>query len=104
MLQQMWFDRSIVGVSSLTNRIGAEFFAAEDRVKQFQSQRVQELQSRQQCLEQFARLAEKLRETWRPRLSAPTLKTLVRAIGIGDQCIPPKIAETTSKTLETAYR
>jgi YHS domain-containing protein len=56
------------------DRIDAEFSAAEERVKQFQSQRVQEFQSRQQRLEKFSQLLEHLREIWRPRLEALATK------------------------------
>jgi YHS domain-containing protein len=50
------------------DRIDAEFAAAEQRVKQLQSGKMQEFQDRQQRLEKFEQILEKLREIWRPRL------------------------------------
>lgn len=57
-------------VNDLLSRIDAEFSAAEQQIKQFQSQQVQEYQGRQQRLELFAKACEQLRDTWRPRLEA----------------------------------
>lgn len=57
-------------VSSLLNRIDAEFSAADKRIKEFQDQQVQEYRGRQERLELFVKACEGLRDTWRPRLEA----------------------------------
>jgi YHS domain-containing protein len=57
-------------VNSLMDRIDAEFSAAEQRVKQFKTERVQEFQGREQRLEKFAKLMDELRDVWGPRLEA----------------------------------
>jgi YHS domain-containing protein len=56
--------------TSLLDRIDAEFAAADKRIQQFKSERVQEYQGRQQRLEQFEHILEGLRDIWRPRLEA----------------------------------
>jgi YHS domain-containing protein len=56
--------------NSLLERIDAEINAANQRVKQLQSQKVEEFQGRQQRLEQFDKILERLRDVWRPRLEA----------------------------------
>ncbi len=57
-------------LSSLMNRIDAEFTAADQRVQQLKTQKVEEFQGRQQRLEQFEQILEGLREVWQPRLEA----------------------------------
>jgi YHS domain-containing protein len=52
------------------DRIDAEFAAANQRVEQIKTQRVQEFEGRQQRLEKFGQVLEGLREVWRPRLEA----------------------------------
>ena len=56
--------------TGLLDRIDAEFAAADKRIQQFKSERVQEYQGRQQRLEQFDRVLEELQNIWRPRLEA----------------------------------
>jgi hypothetical protein len=56
--------------TSLTDRIDAEFAAADQRLKQVKAQHVEEFQGRKQRLEKFAQLLEKLRDIWKPRLEA----------------------------------
>jgi YHS domain-containing protein len=56
--------------NSLIDRIDAEFSAADQRVKQLQSQKVEEFQGRKQRLENFGQILEGLREVWLPRLKA----------------------------------
>jgi YHS domain-containing protein len=56
--------------NSLLERIDAEFAAANQRVKQLQTQKVEEFQGKQQRLEQFDKTLERLREVWRPPLEA----------------------------------
>lgn len=56
--------------TSLVDRIDAEFAAADQRVTEYKSQKVEEFEGRKQRLEQFEGLLEQLREVWRPRLEA----------------------------------
>jgi hypothetical protein len=55
---------------NLMDRIDAEFAAADERVKQLKTQKVEEFQARQQRLEKFGQLLDELRAVWRPRLEA----------------------------------
>jgi YHS domain-containing protein len=54
----------------LISRIDAELNTVQDRIKQFQQQKVAEYHGRQERMEQFASVCEQLREVWRPRLEA----------------------------------
>ncbi|WP_425399008.1 hypothetical protein [Aeoliella sp.] len=56
--------------SDLLSRIDAEFSAANQRIEQMRTDRVQEYQGRQERLEQFDGLLDQLREVWKPRLAA----------------------------------
>jgi YHS domain-containing protein len=56
--------------NSLLERIDAEFIAADQRVKQLQTQKVEEFQGKQQRLEKFDKTLERLRDVWRSRLEA----------------------------------
>jgi YHS domain-containing protein len=60
----------MAAVDSLMERLDAEFTAANQRVKQIQTQHVEAFQGRQQRLEQFEKTLDRLREIWRPRLEA----------------------------------
>jgi YHS domain-containing protein len=60
----------MAAVGNLIDRIDAEFASAEQRLKQFQDQQVQEFENRQQRLERFSGLLDQLQEVWRPRLEA----------------------------------
>jgi hypothetical protein len=62
--------------ASLVDRIDAEFSAADKRIKEFQSQRVEAFQDRQQRLEKFTLVLEQLRDIWKPRL-----ETLAKKFG-----------------------
>jgi YHS domain-containing protein len=55
-------------IDSLANRIDTEFKAAEDKVKKFQVEQVEQQKERQQRLEQLGGVFEQLREVWKPRL------------------------------------
>jgi YHS domain-containing protein len=57
-------------IGSLMGRIDAEFNAADEKIKKFQSEQVQEHHVRQDRLEQLDQLLEKLSDIWRPRLEA----------------------------------
>lgn len=54
--------------SDLLQRIDAEFAAADQRVTQLRAEQVQQYQEKQQRLEQFQGILERLRDIWRPRL------------------------------------
>src|SRR5262245_4465875 len=57
-------------INSLVSRIDAEFAAMESKIKQFQSQQVQEFHDREKRQERVAKLLDELSEVWRPRLEA----------------------------------
>jgi YHS domain-containing protein len=57
-------------IDKLLNRIDAEWNAMESKIKQFQSQRVQEFQDREKRQEQVVKLLDGMRDVWRPRLEA----------------------------------
>ncbi len=57
-------------VKSLVSRIDAEFAASDKKIEQYRTQQVQEHKGRQERLELFGRVCEKLREVWGPRLEA----------------------------------
>lgn len=57
-------------IDQLLNRIDAAFNASADKIREFQSRKVQEHQDRQQRLEKFGQLSEQLRDVWRPRMEA----------------------------------
>ena len=60
----------MANMSSLTDRIDAEFAQATKKVGELQAQRVQELKDRQQRLESLEKTLDGLRELCRPRLEA----------------------------------
>jgi YHS domain-containing protein len=56
--------------TELLSRIDAEFAGAEESIKKFQAAKAQEFEGRQQRLEQFSAVCERLQDVWRPRLEA----------------------------------
>jgi YHS domain-containing protein len=62
--------------SDLLDRIDSEFAAADQRLKQLRTEKVQDYQGRQQRLEQFEQTLNQLREVWQPRL-----ETLAKKFG-----------------------
>jgi YHS domain-containing protein len=68
---------------SLADRIDAEFAAAADRIRQFQSEQIQEHHERQQRLEKLDQLFDGLRDLVEPRL-----QTLAQRFGDRVQVIP----------------
>jgi hypothetical protein len=52
------------------DRIDAEFSVAEQRIKQLQTEKVEEFEGRQRRLEKFEKQLDGLREVWQPRLQA----------------------------------
>jgi hypothetical protein len=75
--------------NTLASRIDAEFSAAEQKVKQFQAEQVQEYKQRQKRLEQLGKVFDQLREVWRPRLDL-----LVKKFGDRVQ-VKPRVVPTT---------
>jgi YHS domain-containing protein len=57
-------------VDSLLDRIDAEFDSAKKRIEEFQQEKVTAYQQKQQRLENFVKICDRLREIWRPRLEA----------------------------------
>jgi YHS domain-containing protein len=57
-------------VNNLIERIDAEFTAMEKKVQQLQSQSIQTYQEREQRIEKFVKLLDRLRGIWQPRLEA----------------------------------
>jgi YHS domain-containing protein len=62
--------KNMADVKSLLERIDSEISAADERLKQFKTRRVEEFQGRQQRLEQFEKTLDRLSGIWRPRLEA----------------------------------
>jgi YHS domain-containing protein len=56
--------------TELLSRIDAEFRGAEESIKKFQAEKAREFEDRQQRLDRFAAVCDRLQEVWRPRLEA----------------------------------
>ena len=56
-------------IHSLASRIDAEFSAVEQKVKSFQTKKVEEHKQRQKRLEQLEKVFDELREMWRPHVA-----------------------------------
>jgi YHS domain-containing protein len=67
-------NEAMAEVDNLLKRIDAEFSALEQRIKQAQTEKVQEHQERQKRLAAFEKLLAELPALWRPRLEALTSK------------------------------
>jgi YHS domain-containing protein len=61
-------------ISSLLQRIDAEFTNVEAQLKSYQAEQVHEYEARKQRLAQLESVFEKLRGVWRPRLEALAVK------------------------------
>jgi YHS domain-containing protein len=85
--------------NTLAGRIDAEFSAAEQKVKQFQAEQVQEHQQRQKRLEQLGKVFDELREIWRPRL-----ELLVKKFGDRVQAKPRVVPTTREVTFDFKSR
>ncbi|MBI1346371.1 hypothetical protein GC163_08780 [bacterium] len=80
-------------VTELNRRIDAEFTAADDRIKAFQTEQVQAYEGRQERMERLHDVFHHLRGVWRPRLEA-----LVKKFGDKVQVTPvlrPSMREAT---------
>lgn len=62
--------KNMSDVADLLSRIDAEFVAVEKKIKEFQTQQLQDYQGRHERLELYAKACDQLRDTWRPRLEA----------------------------------
>lgn len=78
---------------SLADRIDAEFAAAESRASEMKNKQVEEFQGRQQRLEKFAQILERLREIWRPRLEA-LVKKFGERVNVRPQVEPGRRSAT----------
>jgi YHS domain-containing protein len=76
-------------VSDLASRIDAEFSVVEQKVKQFQTQQVQEHRDRQKRLEQLGTVFDQLTEIAKPRL-----ELLVKKFGDRVQTTPRLVPST----------
>ena len=85
--------------NTLASRIDAEFSAAEQKVKQFQTEQVQEHQQRQKRLEQLGRLFDELSGIWKPRM-----ELLVKKFGDQVQAKPRLVPTTREVTLDFKSR
>lgn len=56
--------------TDLLSRLDAEFRGVDEKIKQYRTEKTQEFQGRQQRMEQFAAVCERLQDVWRPRLEA----------------------------------
>src|SRR6185295_7147789 len=57
-------------LSTLVQRIDAEFNASQEKIKNLQTKTMEEHKGREERLEQFGRLSEQLQDVWKPRLEA----------------------------------
>jgi YHS domain-containing protein len=57
-------------VNSLMSRIDAEFAAVDKSIKSFQQEQVAAHQGREQRMETFHQVCDRLKEVWKPRLEA----------------------------------
>jgi YHS domain-containing protein len=85
----------MANVSSLADRIDAEFSAVEGKYKSFQAEQVREYQERQERLRKLAEVLDELREVWGPRL-----EVLVKKFGDRVQAKPRLTPSTREGTFE----
>jgi len=57
-------------ITSLLQRIDAEFNAVDDKVKKNQQENLEDYRQRQKRMEQFAKVVDELKTIWTPRLEA----------------------------------
>ena len=84
-------------INSLLQRIDAEFTAADDQIKSFQQEQVQEYEARKQRLAKLETVFHQLREVWRPRLEALAVK-------FGDKVKVTPTFTPSSRSAEFAFR
>jgi YHS domain-containing protein len=84
-------------VSTLLNRIDAEFSALDDKIKRAQSEKQQEHQDRQKRLAAFEKELATLPDVWKPRLEA-----LVQRFG--DRAKVSPIVEASSRSVTIDFQ
>jgi YHS domain-containing protein len=89
----------MINTNTLASRIDAEFSAAEQKVKQFQAEQVQEHEQRQKRLEQLGKVFDQMQEVWRPRL-----ELLVKKFGDRVQVKPRVVPSTREATFDFKSR
>lgn len=60
--------------NALLDRLDSEFRGAEERIQKYQAEKVKEFEGRQERLEQFVGLCNRLSEVWKPRLESLAAK------------------------------
>jgi YHS domain-containing protein len=80
-------------INSLASRIDAEFTAVAEKVKKFQTEKVEEHKQRQQRLEQLTKVFDQLRDIWKPRL-----ELLVQKFGDRVKAAPRVVPSTREVT------
>lgn len=68
--QERTMELHMPDIKTLLGRIDSEFTAAEAKIKGLQTQKVQSFQEREKRIEKFVKIAEGLRDIWKPRLEA----------------------------------
>jgi YHS domain-containing protein len=86
-------------IDSLASRIDAAFAAVEEKVKKFQTEKVEEYQGRQKRLEQLAKVFDDMRGLWKPRL-----ELLLKKFGDRVQVTPRLIPSTREVTFDFQSR
>lgn len=82
-------------ISSLANRIDAEFSAVEEKIKEFQIEQVEGHKQRQQRLSQLEKVFDQLRDLWKPRL-----ELLVKKFGDLVKTTPRVVPSTREVTFD----
>jgi YHS domain-containing protein len=82
-------------INSLASRIDAEFLAVDEKIKKFQSQKVEAYKDRQQRLEQLGKLFDELQDIWGPRLNL-----LLKKFGDRVKVTPRVVPSTREATFE----
>lgn len=67
-------ENAMSNTTPLLDRLDAEFRGAEEKVKRYQAEKVKEYEGRQQRLEQFVEICNRLSQVWRPRLESLAAK------------------------------
>jgi hypothetical protein len=82
-------------INSLAQRIDAEFSTVEAKAQKFQAEQVEQHQQRQKRLDQLAKVFDRLRGIWRPRL-----ELLIKKFGDRVQTKPRIVPSTREVTFD----
>ena len=63
-------ENPMADTTELLKRLDAELKGVDEKIKKYQAEKAQEFEGRQQRLDEFLRLCDRLREVWRPRFEA----------------------------------